>query len=47
MRWIDGGIFAVATVMLGGAALADTLVVRATGPSASSYPPGKKLPDFS
>lgn len=44
MRWINGGIV-IAAAVIGGAALADTLVVRATGPSASSYPPGKKLPD--
>lgn len=44
MRWISGGIV-VAAAVFAGAALADTLVVRATGPSASSYPPGKKLPD--
>lgn len=46
MRWISGGIV-IAAAVIGGAALADTLVVRATGPSASSYPPGKKLPDNS
>jgi hypothetical protein len=31
--------------MLAGPALADTLVVRASGPSARSYPPGAKLAD--
>lgn len=45
MRWIDGGVCVAAAVMVAGAAWADTLVVRATGPSASSYPPGKRLAD--
>ncbi|MES2753152.1 MAG: hypothetical protein V4659_00655 [Pseudomonadota bacterium] len=50
MRWIDptavrralmfAGLASIAT-----AAAADTLVVRAIGPSAAAYPPGKKLPD--
>lgn len=36
---------AVAILGVAGPALADTLVVRASGPSARSYPPGAKLAD--
>lgn len=45
MRWINAGLCVAAAGLMAGAALADTLVVRSIGPSAASYPPGRKLPD--
>lgn len=39
------GIAALMIATLSGAALAETLVVRSSGPSAKSYPPGKALPE--
>lgn len=39
------GIAALMTVALAGAAAAETLVVRSSGPSARSYPPGKAIPE--
>lgn len=38
-------LIAGALLLTGAPALADRLVVRASGPSAGSYPPGKKLAD--
>jgi hypothetical protein len=40
-----GALGAVVLISVTGTALADTLVVRASGPSARSYPPGAKLAD--
>lgn len=40
-------LFAAALLATGTAALADILVVRSTGPSAKSFPPGKRLPEGS
>ena len=41
-------MLAVAAMLpLGGAASAEVLIVRSSGPSASSYPPGRQLPDAS
>ncbi|WP_404713040.1 hypothetical protein [Sphingomonas sp. MMS24-J13] len=39
------GLGAAAAAALGGVADATSLVVRASGPSATTYPPGKMLPD--
>lgn len=52
MGWVDrklvrttfAGVAALAAVTVGGAALAQSVVVRSTGPSAATYPQGKKLP---
>jgi hypothetical protein len=38
-------LLAAALLATAGAALADILVVRSTGPSAKSFPPGKRLPE--
>lgn len=38
------GAAAIAGLMLAGSALAQSVVVRSTGPSAATYPQGKKLP---
>ena len=40
-----GALGAVVLISVTGTALAETLVVRASGPSARSYPPGAKLAD--
>ena len=40
-------LFAAILLATGTAALADILVVRSTGPSAKSFPPGKRLPEGS
>lgn len=48
MVWarIAGGMMAAGLSLgLASPAWADTLVVRASGPSAKNYPPGRKLPD--
>jgi hypothetical protein len=47
MVWAKRAAALCAVAMMGAAApvLADTLVVRASGPSARSYPPGAKLAD--
>jgi hypothetical protein len=37
------GLFAAALLVTASAAAADILVVRSTGPSAKSYPPGKRI----
>lgn len=50
MSWINKAIALSATTMalLGAsAALAETIVVRSTGPSAKAYPPGKSIADNS
>jgi hypothetical protein len=39
------GIAAAMALALAGAASAETLVVRSSGPSARSYPPGKAIPE--
>lgn len=39
------GLAALICVGLAGAAAAETLVVRSSGPSAKSYPPGKAIPE--
>lgn len=44
LRLSHGGA-AAALIMLAGSATAATLVVRASGPSAAAYPPGKMLAD--
>ncbi|MFY7837900.1 MAG: hypothetical protein ACOVQ0_16630 [Novosphingobium sp.] len=52
MGWVDrklmragiAGVAAFAGVTIAGAALAQSVVVRSTGPSAATYPQGKKLP---
>lgn len=41
---LRGAVALIAAATLGGAALAETLVVRAGGPSARAYPAGKPLP---
>lgn len=38
-------LLAAAFLLTGSVALADILVVRSTGPSAKSFPPGKRLPE--
>jgi hypothetical protein len=38
------GVAAIAGLMLAGSALAQSIVVKSTGPSAGTYPQGKKLP---
>jgi hypothetical protein len=40
-------LFAAALLATGSAALADILVVRSTGPSAKSFPPGKRIAEGS
>lgn len=51
MSWIQnsnkawGGAAALMIAALAGAASAETLVVRSSGPSARSYPPGKAIPE--
>lgn len=50
MSWINlvkpsAGIAALMIATLSGVAMAETLVVRSSGPSARSYPPGKAIPD--
>ena len=50
MSWVPSSVFArplIAALLLAGAtaAMADILVVRSTGPSAKSYPPGRRLPE--
>ena len=50
MRWIEGQTirriaFGAVLAASASAAFADSLVVRSVGPSAASYPPGKKVPD--
>jgi hypothetical protein len=39
------GLVALSLLAAASAAAADILVVRSTGPSSASYPPGKRLPD--
>src|SRR4051794_30738387 len=39
------GLFVASLLAAASAAAADILVVRSTGPSSASYPPGKRLPD--
>ena len=48
MSWVQNSakarhLFAAALLVTASAALADVLVVRSTGPSAKSFPPGKRL----
>jgi hypothetical protein len=38
-------VLAAALLLTAGTAMADILVVRSSGPSARSYPPGKRLPE--
>lgn len=47
MSWIDvaRGAICAAALAYGGVAVAETLVVRSSGPSARSFPPGKAIPD--
>jgi hypothetical protein len=45
MRKLSAGIAVLTIAGLAGIASADTLVVRSTGPSAKSYPPGRAIPD--
>lgn len=44
-RFVARPLIAAALLLTAGAALADILVVRSTGPSARSFPPGKRLPE--
>jgi len=44
-RAFAGPLLAAALFLTASAALADILVVRSTGPSAKSFPPGKRLPE--
>lgn len=44
-RAVARPLIAAALLATAGAALADILVVRSTGPSARSFPPGKRLPE--
>ncbi|MFM2302580.1 MAG: hypothetical protein RLZZ84_2316, partial [Pseudomonadota bacterium] len=44
MRAFVAGAMAVSAVAIAGTASAQSVVVRSTGPSASTYPQGKKLP---
>lgn len=50
MSWVANSVFvrpilAVALLATASAAFADILVVRSSGPSAKSYPPGKRMPE--
>ncbi|HEX6376353.1 MAG TPA: hypothetical protein VFZ91_11605 [Allosphingosinicella sp.] len=50
MSWVPSSVFirpliAAALLATAGAAMADILVVRSSGPSAKSYPPGRRLPE--
>ncbi|HYG46501.1 MAG TPA: hypothetical protein VD846_01035 [Allosphingosinicella sp.] len=50
MSWGPNSLFArpliaAALLLSAGAAMADILVVRSTGPSAKGFPPGKRLPE--
>lgn len=49
MSWVANSVvraaLAVALLATAGTALADILVVRSSGPSAKSYPPGKRMPE--
>ncbi|MCY1671389.1 hypothetical protein OVA07_10250 [Novosphingobium sp. SL115] len=44
MRAVLAGTAAVCAVVMAGTAAAQSVVVRSTGPSATTYPQGKKLP---
>ena len=44
-RFVARPLIAAALLLTAGAALADILVVRSTGPSAKGFPPGKRLPE--
>ncbi|OZA58497.1 MAG: hypothetical protein B7X78_08945, partial [Sphingomonadales bacterium 39-62-4] len=52
MGWVDrklirkgvAGMAALAGMAIAGSAMAQSVVVRSTGPSAGAYPQGKKLP---
>ena len=44
-RAVARPLVAAALLVVAGAASADILVVRSTGPSAKSFPPGKRLPE--
>jgi hypothetical protein len=44
-RAVARPLIAAILLVTAGAALADILVVRSTGPSAKSFPPGKRLPE--
>lgn len=44
LRSLCAGVAAIAGVFVAGSALAQSVVVRSTGPSAAVYPQGKKLP---
>ncbi|MFM6829150.1 MAG: hypothetical protein ACKOVA_02260 [Novosphingobium sp.] len=44
MRSLCAGVAAIAGLAMAGSALAQSVVVRSTGPSAATYPQGKKLP---
>ncbi|HET9637950.1 MAG TPA: hypothetical protein VFP12_01960 [Allosphingosinicella sp.] len=44
-RVVARPLIAAALLVTAGTALADILVVRSTGPSARSFPPGKRLPE--
>ena len=50
MSWVPSkvlarSLIAAALLLSAGAAMADILVVRSTGPSAKGFPPGKRLPE--
>ena len=50
MSWVQSSVFvrpllAAALLASAGTALADVLVVRSLGPSAKSFPPGKRIPE--
>ncbi|MDE2563917.1 MAG: hypothetical protein KGL48_16895 [Sphingomonadales bacterium] len=44
LKAMAAGAAAFASLALGGAAMAQAIVIRSTGPSAGQYPQGKKLP---
>lgn len=44
LRVMAAGAAAFASLALGGAAMAQAVVIRSTGPSAGQYPQGRKLP---
>lgn len=44
LRAMAAGVAAFASLAIGGAAMAQAVVIRSTGPSAAQYPQGKKLP---
>jgi len=44
-KWVRRALLASMIGLYPAAALADVLVIRAVGPSAQQYPPGRRLPD--